>query len=876
MNSNDLRKAYLDFFKNRNHRVVSSDSLIPTDDPSLLFTGAGMNQFKKQFMGQITDYRRATSSQKCLRTDDLDKVGKTASHHTFFEMLGNFSFGDYFKKEAITWAWEFLTSVLKIDQEKLWVSVYEDDEEAYNIWEKVVKAPRHKIIKLGAKDNFWPANAILNGPNGPCGPCSEIFFDWGKEFGCKKDDCAPGCDCGRFVEIWNLVFTQFNRKDAVDKKRGILEPLPNKNIDTGMGLERMASVLQGVKSNFDIDIFKTIKKAILSLELKNKNEELINIISDHIRAITFTISDGVMPSNEERGYVLRKIIRKSFLHGRSLGLNKPFLYKLVPIVTEAMKEPYPELIDNREDIANVILSEEKSFVSILDNSNNLLENFFKDTKNTGHVAFKLYDTHGIPLEIIEDWLKQKKISFNYDEFKNDLELQKERSKKSSKIKDSIFSSEAILLKGLKSKFLGYKDLENKAKILKIIKNDLEVKEIKANDYAQIILDETSFYAESGGQVGDKGQIVKILNKKIKSEFIVEDTKKIANVIVHLGRVKTGNFKINQAVDALVDKKNRFAIMRAHSATHLLQAALRQVLGPHVRQQGSLVEPDRLRFDFTHFKAVNEVELQRIEEKVFEKILENILVGKKSMTLDKAKKQGALAFFGEKYDKSVRIISMGDYSKEFCGGTHLDSTAQVTFFKILSEGAIAKGIRRIEALTGELAYKNINDNLLVISDLGELLKSGASNIVKSTEKILEANKQLEKNISQLKLDIIKNNINNLIAKAKEINGTKIIVERLNDADLAVLRSTVDCIKQKVSSFVIILAGIKEENIFLLANLSQDLMNKNLNASNLIKEVSQLVGGSGGGRPDFAQGSGKIIEKLNQALDKGLNLIEEKLK
>ncbi|MEW6171059.1 MAG: DHHA1 domain-containing protein, partial [Candidatus Omnitrophota bacterium] len=379
-----------------------------------------------------------------------------------------------------------------------------------------------------------------------------------------------------------------------------------------------------------------------------------------------------------------------------------------------------------------------------------------------------------------------------------------------------------------------------------------------------------------GQVGDKGQIVKILNKKIKSEFIVEDTKKIANVIVHFGKVKTGNFKINQQVLASVDKKNRFAIMRAHSATHLLQAALRQVLGPHVKQQGSLVEPDRLRFDFTHFKAVNEEELQRIEEKVFEKILENISVDKKSMTLDKAKKIGALAFFGEKYDKSVRIISMGDYSKEFCGGTHLDSTAQVAFFKILSEGAIAKGIRRIEALTGELAYKNINEKLLVISDLGELLKSQASNIVKSTEKILEANKQLEKNMSQLKLDIIKNNINNLIAKAKEINGTKIIIDRLNDADLSVLRSTVDFIKQKVSSFVIILAGIKEENIFLLANLSQDLMNKNLNASNLIKEVSQLVGGSGGGRSDFAQGSGKFIEKLNEALDKGLNLIEEKLR
>ncbi|MEW6170509.1 MAG: alanine--tRNA ligase, partial [Candidatus Omnitrophota bacterium] len=458
MNSNDLRKAYLDFFKNRNHRVVPSDSLIPIDDPSLLFTGAGMNQFKKQFMGQITDYKRATSAQKCLRTDDLDKVGKTASHHTFFEMLGNFSFGDYFKKEAITWAWEFLTQVLKINPDYLWVSVYNDDQEAYSVWEKVVKVPRHKIIKLGAKDNFWPANAILDGPNGPCGPCSEIFFDWGKEVGCKKDDCAPGCDCGRFVEIWNLVFTQFNRKGAFDKKDGILEQLPNKNIDTGMGLERMASVLQGVKSNFDIDIFKTIKKAILSLELKNKNEELINIISDHIRAITFTISDGVMPSNEERGYVLRKIIRKSFLHGRALGLNKPFLYKLVPSVTEAMKEPYPELINNREDIANVILSEEKSFLSILDSTDQICkEKFYKDidSEKAGVIAFQLYDTHGIPLDSTSAWASEHNIKISFLSFNKELDKQKERSKKSSKIQGSIFDSEAILLKGVKSKFLGY-------------------------------------------------------------------------------------------------------------------------------------------------------------------------------------------------------------------------------------------------------------------------------------------------------------------------------------------------------------------------------------------------------------------------------------
>jgi alanyl-tRNA synthetase len=858
-----LRDKFLKFFKEHKHKIVDSDSLVPKDDPTVLFTPAGMSQFKEQFLGHLTDFRRAASSQRCLRTDDLDKVGKTTGHHTFFEMLGNFSFGDYFKKEAISWAWQFLTEELKIQKDKLWVSVYRDDQEAYDIWRNIIGIPGDRIIKLGDKDNFWPSEAKEKGPNGPCGPCSEIFFDFGKDQGCKSSGCDPSCDCGRFVEVWNLVFTQFNRKEG-----GILEPLPQKNIDTGMGLERLAAVMQGAANNFETDLFKPltneIKANICSSQLSLKEQtQSTYAIADHIRAISFAIYDGVMPSNEARGYVIRKMIRKSSLYLNALGIKKPFLHKLVAVLAEVMQGPYPELKARRENIAQIILAEEKSFIDTINSCDIIFKEEFEallkkpDPVVAGRIAFKLYDTHGIPLELTKEWLKKQAVTISQESFDSELLKQKNRSKLKSAMKGDVFINKDLALGLKETKFLGYQNNLAKAKIVRIISGDNQTKKITSGQEARIILDKTVFYSESGGQVGDSGEII-----KGKNIFEVIDTYKIAKAIVHIGKVKSGVFKNGDFVNAKINLERRLSIARNHTATHLLQAALRKVLGAHVKQQGSLVAPDRLRFDFTHFKALESSELDRIEELVNEYILSNFKLRVKNTTLAAAKKSGALAFFKEKYESKVRCVAIADISSELCGGTHLDFSGEVGLFKIVQEGSVASGIRRIEAVTGKLAYQLIKEEEALIKELSSLMGAPRENLIKAISTNLTRLRSLEKQLHAQKLEDTKLSLGSLLDDAESINGIKFISKVFADANIDLLRKTVDEIKKKVDNAIIALGASDNGRALLVMGITEGLCDKGLDASKLIRQVSALIGGSGGGRKDFAQAGGNRPEELTK--------------
>jgi alanyl-tRNA synthetase len=860
MTADTLREKFLQFFKSRRHRIVESDSLVPKDDPTVLFTPAGMNQFKKEFMGFDSGFKRAATSQRCLRTDDLEKVGKTPCHHTFFEMLGNFSFGDYFKKEAIAWAWEFLTEELKIDKERLWVSVYQGDEEAYKIWRENIGVPAQKILKLGDKDNFWPAEAKAKGPNGPCGPCSEIFYDFGKGVGCKESVCDPTCDCGRFTEVWNLVFTQFNRKDG-----GLLEPLPKKNIDTGMGLERLSAVMQGAENNFQTELFKPIIKEIVS-SVKcqvSSEKQLLYAVADHIRAIVFAIYDGVLPSNDGRGYVVRKIIRKSALHLKELGIRQAFLYKLVPVVAEVMKRPYPELKKRQEDISQVVLAEEKSFLDTINTTAILFREKFKpglSPEEAGRIAFLLYDTYGIPWELTKDWLDKQKIVVSQAAFNQELSAQKSRSKMQSSMQGEVFSAAGLHLDLPETKFLGYRQHSCPAKIIKIIRGAETLKKISQGEGAALVLDKTSFYAESGGQVADTGLIAK--NKNV---FEVSDTKKLGKAIIHIGVVKEGSFKLADAVEARVDTQRRLDIARNHTATHLLQAALRKVLGEHVRQQGSLVAPERLRFDFTHFKDVSPEELNRIEEAVNNYILEDVDLSVKEMPLAAAKKSGALAFFAEKYAGKVRVVAVADFSRELCGGTHLESTGQIGVFKIIQEGSVASGIRRIEAITGRAAHEKIKEEKGIILDIAEELGVPPENLLPELQKRLNRIKELEKELDRQKMNIARNSADELAQNCEVINGIKFISTVIERADMDFLRKSADMLKSKTDNAVIALGGKEEGRAILVMAVAPILAQKGLRASQLIREPAQILGGSGGGRDDFAQAGGNLPQNFPRAFE-----------
>ncbi|MCF7874103.1 MAG: alanine--tRNA ligase [Candidatus Omnitrophica bacterium] len=879
MKTDKLRRKYLSFFKERGHKLFSSDSLVP-DDPSVLFTSAGMNQFKPYFLGKTKDTDLAVSCQRCLRTGDIERVGKTPYHHTFFEMLGNFSFGGYFKKEAIKLAWEFLTKVLRIDKKNLWVSVYKEDKEAFTIWQKEIGVSTDKILKLGQDENFWPANVIDQGPNGPCGPCAEIFFDRGKDKGCKKESCNPACDCSRFVEIWNLVFTQFNRQSD-----GSLTPLPQKNIDTGMGLERMASVLQNKDSNFEIDILAPAADKLKEiLGLKNKQEvkaekDLVNSIVDHARAVIFSIADGIYPSNEERGYVIRKLLRKALWTANLLGYKQPFVYKLIPLFAKLMQEPYPFVEKKAKVIKKVIKAEEEKFLSTLDEGktklNQYLDELKKEKKDTllASKLFFLYDTYGFPFELSKTAAGKENIDVDQKGAEELLAKQKERSRAGSKFSAEIFEKDYCLsADGKPTEFSGYKNCEISAKIIKIfplekMKIDWEnrKKSLKKGQKGIVILDKTPFYTESGGQLSDRGVI-----ETDKGKFLVEDAYRIGSnsIAVHQGKVIEGVVEEKKA-RAAIDTKRRKALARAHTATHILQAALREVLGEHVSQQGSLVGQDRLRFDFTHFKGLTLQQKERIESLVNYQILKADEVNKKEMSLAAAKKEGALAFFKEKYKDQVRMVSISNYSKELCGGCHLDNSSEVAGFAIVSSSSVSSGVRRIEAVVGDKFYQLFKKKKNYLREIAKLLKCNPDKIQPTLKKTLDSYKDCNSKLTKIEkekiADISKKIIEDFLGKK---SGKDLLVYDFTKKDSLSLGysnffSLLDQIKKKLSSFFVFLIGKQNGKIRFLCSCSQDLVKQGLSCKDFIFGIKDKLPLKGGGTDKLVQG---VINKKEKDLTK----------
>lgn len=860
--ANEIRKKYLEFFRSKGHAIIASDSLVPKDDPTVLFTTAGMQQFKKQFLGHIEGFTRASTSQKCLRTDDLDQVGVTAFHHTFFEMLGNFSFGDYFKKEAIEWAWEFLTKVIGIPEDKLWVSIYKDDSEAEGIWLNHKKIPKHKLVRLGDKSNFWPSNARLNGPNGPCGPCSEIFFDYGVNPNCPNGEkCDPDCSCGRFSEVWNLVFTQFNRKDG-----GVLDPLPNKNIDTGMGLERLVAVVQGKKTNYDTDLFMPIREAIRKeicghgVHLGTK-EELV--IADHIRAIVFAISDGVIPSNKERGSVVKRLINDSTNHVLNAGGQEPSIYKLVPAVIAVFKEQYPEIIAKQDELQNIIKRTEEAFILV---RRERLPEFLqkageaKNPQELGKLYFLYHDTYGLPLATMKasggNRFSDKDNEEALKVYRELMKEQQDRARAASKMMGDVFVESELRLDVHKTDFVGYTHLSSKSKILKIFINDKEVNEAAAGDSVKVVLDKTPFYAESGGQIGDSGYLM-TGTAKIR----IEDTQKMNDVYLHSGKVVEGLIRNGEETHAEVDDIRRLSIMRHHTATHILQSALRKILGTHVQQQGSLVAQDRLRFDFTHPQAVTAEQKAKIEEFVNASIAAKDKVEKREMPIEEARKLGALSFFAEKYGAKVRVISIGDFSKEFCGGTHLDNAGQIVKFKLTSEGAVAQGIRRVEAKTADFAVQ-----------FEEEQKRLESEKTKREQDKAQQKDQAQKLEKEQFENFVKNDLEKLLTNAQSNKGIKLISQKFPNTTIDFLRKISDYLKnhKDVGTAVLVLACENPGQINILITVSPGLTDR-VKANEIIRQITTIINGNGGGKPEMAQAGSKEIKNLDQALEKAREIV-----
>ena len=880
MKTNVIRRKFLSFFEKKGHSLFPSDSLVPEDDPTLLFTGAGMNQFKDMFLGKGTlGVKSATTCQKCIRTGDIENVGKTPMHHTFFEMLGNFSFGDYFKLEAIEMAWEFMLNEMKLPEERLSVSVYLDDEESYDIWLKKIGIPEDKIYRFGEKENFWPANAPSDGPNGPCGPCSEIFYDRGEDVGCRRKECAPDCDCERFVEVWNLVFTQFDRRDG-----GVLEPLPNKNVDTGMGLERMASVMQDVSTNFEIDIFKPIIQNISEItevkyDSQTENGKLMNRIADHIRAIIFCISDGVLPGNEGRGYVERRLLRRAVRDGLKFGKEECFLYKLVPIIADVMHETYPEIKQRRENIARIIKNEEERFHETLFMGNKRLDELMEGLRGSGQKrlsgqdAFQLYDTFGFPFEMTKSVLEESGLTVDESGFEREMEKQREQARSSTQMTGNIFDEGPIgtIKETVKeTTFLGYENCETESKVIGLIIKEQLVEFADAGQEVHIVLDQTPFYAEAGGQVGDIG-IVQTKNSKVE----ISNTKKSNDITVHIGKVVEGKIKTNETVTSIIDKGRRAAIKRNHSATHLLHYTLRQVVGQHAEQSGSLVAPERLRFDFHHFEGIKKDEIARIEELMNERIMENTPVITEEMALDKARNAGATALFGEKYGENVRVVSIGDYSQELCAGTHVNNTGEIGLFKITSESSIAAGIRRMEAVTGSDALTRIKQKEKTLDRLCNVLDVQENMAVQRAEELMLQIRDLRKDVQKAKKEGAREFSSELIANAREISGVKIVTEVIEGVDIGDLRKTVDSLKKSLGSVAIVLGTTEDSKVTLLTSLSNDLVKKGLHAGNIAGDIAKIVGGGGGGRADMAQAGGQLPDKINEAIDLGFRIIQEKI-
>lgn len=875
LSGNEIREAFLNYFKGKGHAVVPSSPLVPANDPTLLFTNAGMVQFKGVFLGEEErKYKRAATSQKCVRAggkhNDLENVGRTARHHTFFEMLGNFSFGDYFKRDAIAYAWEFLTVEMGLPKEKLYATVFREDDEAEKLWFEITGIPKERVVRLDEKDNFWQM-----GDTGPCGPCSEILVDQGEDVGCGRPECKVGCDCDRFLEIWNLVFMQYNR-DASGK----LTPLPKPSIDTGMGLERITAVVQGVKSNYESDLFQGLISSISKIAGKKygnnpENDVSMRVIADHGRAVTFLIGDGVIPSNEGRGYVLRRIMRRAARHGKLLGLDKPFLHTVSGWIIEQMSGAYTELASQREYIARVVRTEEERFSETLDNGLRLLEEEMARLKAKGEgriagdVVFKLYDTYGFPVDLTEDIVRGEGVTLDMEGFEREMAAQRERAKASWKgdIEDrakDIYRSIASHIGGVN--FLCYDHLSAKSKTVKILKDGEVVEAAFPGDSVEVITEETPFYGESGGQLGDSGVI--------KTDTLVVDveetTKPLPNLIVHKGKIAKGEIREGDIVHLVVDKENRGATALNHTATHLLHAALREVLGGHVKQGGSQAGSDRLRFDFSHFSPMTDGEIRSVETIVNDKVRENLSVETRVMSQDDAVKEGAMALFGEKYGDLVRVVSVGEFSKELCGGTHTGRSGDIGIFKIVSEGGVAAGVRRIEAVTGEAAYKHILSVEDYLQEASSILKTRPDNLVDRISKLLQREKELEKTVSSLQGKLAGGETEALLSSVKEVKGVKVLSARIELSDPKGMKDMADKLKEKLGSGIIVLGSSDGSKATLTVAVTGDLTKK-YHAGNLVKELAKIVGGGGGGRPDMAQAGGPDVAKLDEALSKVFEVI-----
>ena len=872
---NELRRMFLEFFESKDHLALKSFSLVPHNDKSLLLINSGMAPMKPYFTGQeIPPRRRVTTCQKCIRTGDIENVGKTARHGTFFEMLGNFSFGDYFKTEAIHWTWEFLTEVVGLDPERLYPSVYENDDEAWEIWNKEIGVPEERIFRFGKEDNFWEHGS------GPCGPCSEVYYDRGEKYGCGKPGCTVGCECDRYMEIWNDVFSQFNNDG-----HGNYSDLAQKNIDTGMGLERLACVVQDVDSMFDIDTMKALRDHVCAMSGKHygidhETDVSLRVVTDHIRSVTFMISDGIMPSNSGRGYVLRRLLRRACRHGRLLGIEGAFLVELAQTVIDGSKDGYPELEEKKDFIFNVIAKEEAQFNKTIDQGLSILADMEEEMKKNGETvlsgenAFKLYDTYGFPIDLTSEILEEKGLTYDKEGFEK---AQKEQRAKSEGTfgthsytgKDATVYDE--LDAELATEFVGYENLVCDAKVTALTSEEEIVDALSDGEKGTIIVDKTTFYGTMGGQEGDIGTI-----KTADGEFVVENTIHLAGTkIGHVGYVSHGMIKVGDAVSMEVDKENRNLSARNHSATHLLQAALRQVLGTHVEQAGSYVDAERLRFDFTHFSALSKEELKQVENIVNEKIAECLPVVAKNMPIEEARKTGAAALFGEKYGDVVRVVSMGDFSVEFCGGTHVSNTGVISALKIISETGVAAGVRRIEALTSKGLLKYYDDMEKKLQEAASLVKATPNQLSDKIRHLQAENKDLHSELESVKSKMAKEAMGDVSDQVTEVKGVKLIAAKVDDVDMNGLRDLGDQLKEKLGEGVIVLASAAGGKVSLVAMATDEAVKKGAHAGNLIKGIAGLVGGGGGGRPNMAQAGGKNPDGIDAAIAKVSEVLESQL-
>jgi len=874
MTGNDIRKRFLEYFHKHNHQIVRSSSLVPQDDPTLLFVNAGMVQFKRTFLGEEKrNYLKATTSQKCVRAggkhNDLENVGYTARHHTFFEMLGNFSFGDYFKEKALEYSWDLLTNGYGLPADKLWVSVYLDDDQAYDLWHQKIGVPESRIVRFGEKDNFWSM-----GETGPCGPCSEILIDRGEEFACDRPDCRVGCECDRYLEIWNLVFMQFNR-DASGK----MTPLPKPSIDTGMGLERIASLIQNVPSNYDTDLIMPIIQKVENLAEKqlgrsSEADIAMKVIADHSRAAAFLIGDGILPSNEGRGYVLRRIMRRAIRYGRNIGLTSPFLHKTAGVVFDIMQPAYPELSESAVFITNVIENEEVRFFETLDNGLKLLNETLANTRAKGHntvpgdVIFKLYDTFGFPVDIVRDVVREEKMSLDIEGFDEAMDRQRAQSRSVTTFAKIGEAYKNLSAMGIRPEFVGYAQLTVESKVLLLVEGDKEVNTADAGATVEVVTEVTPFYGEAGGQAGDTG---KITGQNFEMD-VLDTIKDPTGQVIHKGKVISGRIKKGDPVTLSVDKVQRDATALSHTATHILHSILRQVLGDHVKQSGSMVAPGRLRFDFTHFSQVDTSDLDKIETLVNERIRANIPVQIEEMGAEEAFKTGATALFEEKYGDRVRVISLSDFSKELCGGTHTARTGNIGLFKIIGEAGVASGIRRVEALVGEAALAYTQQNSKIVRETARLVKEKPELAPRRIENILNNQKSIEKELEQLKAKIASKSADESEDAIRVVKNIKVLVKKVSVDTPTALRDLADRFKEKIKSGVVVLGCVSGLKVLLIVVVTNDLTDR-LHAGNIVKQIAAVVGGGGGGRPDMAQAGGTKPENLDQALEKVYEVVEQ---